>query len=144
MNIEQILDEWAKDTDIDRDRLSDESLNISKLHSKYYRIYVKCKMRLIKLQNDKKEMLKTLHEYYEGILDKEELEEMGRKPMNLRILKGDIPKYIDADKEYIELNLKTSLEQEKVSLVESIIKSLHQRGFDIRNAIEFEKFRAGG
>ena len=54
MNIEQIVDEWTVDTQIDQTDLSTESLKIPKLHNKYIRILYTEKLRLRKLDTEQK------------------------------------------------------------------------------------------
>ena len=59
------------------------------------------------------------------------------------ILKQEIPMYMEGDKELIALSLKIGFQQEKVELLESIIKSLINRGFQIKAAIDWHKFTMG-
>jgi hypothetical protein len=51
--------------------------------------------------------------------------------------------YIEADQDIIKLNLRIAMQQEKVDALESIIRSINNRGFLIKNAIEFAKFQVG-
>jgi hypothetical protein len=60
------------------------------------------------------------------------------------ILKADIPMYMEADKDIIDLSLKIGMQQEKVDFLESIIKSFQTRGYTIKNAIDFMRFSMGG
>ena len=74
----------------------------------------------------------------------EETEEKGWKlPAKVLILKADIPMYLDADQELIRQSLKIGLQQEKLELLESIIKSLGNRGYNIKAAIDWQKFTMG-
>jgi len=41
------------------------------------------------------------------------------------------------------MNLKIAYQQEKIDALESIIKMLHNRGFHIKSAIDFERFKVG-
>jgi hypothetical protein len=59
------------------------------------------------------------------------------------IIKADIPMYMDADDDIIKMNLKIGYQQEKVEFLESIIKSLVNRGFQIKAAIEWQRFTMG-
>jgi hypothetical protein len=67
-----------------------------------------------------------------------------RIPAKGLILKSDIPMYMDADPEIIKLSLKIGLQQEKLELLESIIKSFGNRGYNIKAAIDWQKFTMGG
>jgi hypothetical protein len=73
----------------------------------------------------------------------EETPKEWRLPPRGMVLKADIPTYMDADKDIIDLSLKIGLQQEKVELLESIIKSLTNRGFQIKAAIDWFKFTMG-
>ena len=59
------------------------------------------------------------------------------------ILKTDVPMYMEADKEIIDISLKIGLQQEKVEFLESIIKSLNNRGYNIKAAIDWQRFING-
>jgi hypothetical protein len=59
------------------------------------------------------------------------------------VLKGDIPMYLDADDDIINITLKVGLQQEKIELLESIIKLVMNRNYIIRNAIDWQKFTMG-
>jgi folate-dependent tRNA-U54 methylase TrmFO/GidA len=144
MKIDDIFAEWEKDSEIDRNDLSEESLKIPKLHGKYYKFYVEAKMKLIQLKEDKKQLILDKHDYYRGIMPTEELVKRGWEPWRLSILKAELPMYLDADQDIIDLNLKIAVNQEKVDLIESLIKNLSMRGFQIKSAIDFMKFREGG
>jgi hypothetical protein len=51
---------------------------------------------------------------------------------------------MDGDKDIIELSLKIGMQQEKVDFLADIIKTLHSRGYAIKNAIDFYRFQQGG
>ena len=143
MKIEEILDLWEKDSVIDKTELGDEVLNIPKLHHKYYRIYVNEKMQLHKLTSDLKELKFEKHEFYMQGPNEETQAKGWRVPPKGLILKADIPMHMEADKDIINLSLKIGLQQEKVALLESIIKSFTNRGFNIKAGIDFLKFTNG-
>ncbi len=148
MNIDQIFAEWDKDSKLDRNRLDEESLSIPKLHNKYYKIYVTEKAKLLRLEADYKILYKDRYDFYSGTIDDETLEkyswtaefkEFSRK----KILKSDIDRHLDADENIVNITLKIGLQKEKVGLIDSIIKSLRDRGFNIKNSIDFIRFQSG-
>jgi hypothetical protein len=74
----------------------------------------------------------------------EDTEEKGWKlPPRGAILKAEVNNYIDADPDIIKASLKIGLQQEKIQFLEDIIKSLVNRGFQIKSAIDWEKFKTG-
>jgi len=143
LNIEQIVSEWDKDSKIDETELSTESVKIPKIHNKYLKIFMGERVSLFKLKAEKNRVKKTLLEYYLGELDKEELEELGRDQFYKKLLKNEVDVYIESDDLFIETTLKVAMQQEKVEYLERVIKSLDNRGFAIKNAIDFMRFTMG-
>jgi hypothetical protein len=72
-----------------------------------------------------------------------DLEERGWVPNPLKILKSDLALYIDSDKDIINHNLKVAYQKEKIDFLESVIRTINNRGFHIKNAIDWEKFKVG-
>jgi hypothetical protein len=74
----------------------------------------------------------------------EETQQKGWKlPAKGLILKADIPMYMDADEDIIKLSLKIGVQQEKIELLESIIKTLINRGYNIKTALDWQRFING-
>lgn len=142
MKLEQIEEMWSEDCSIDRTSLDTESLKIPSLHSKYYKIYLREKIQLKAEENDYNSFYKIKHEYYTGKLSQEELNEYGWQPFQF-VLKNDLSIYINSDREISDRLLKLQLQREKVDLLESIIKTLNNRGFLIKNAVDFIRFSNG-
>jgi len=143
MRLEEIMDTWAEDCQVNRLELGEESLKLPKLHSKYLRIFTEERLMLRRLEGERKELILTKHDYYRGVMPEEDLRANGWEPFRLSVLKSDIPMYMEADQDIIKLNLRIAMQQEKVDALESIIRSINNRGFLIKNAIEFAKFQVG-
>ena len=143
MNLEEIQNEWDKDSKIDRTELGEESIKIHALHSKYYQMYSRERLQQARLVETLKLLRKDKWDYYSGNLDKDELEEKGWYPFQMKVLKSDIPMYIDSDQEIVESNLKVAYSKEKVDFLEAIIRTLNLRSYQINNAINWEKFKVG-
>ena len=143
MKLDEIQKSWESDCEINRSELGEESLKIAKLHSKYFNIYSNERMLMRKIENDIKTMYRLKFEYYSGTLDHETIKEMNWEPNPLKLLRSDVQMYLESDKQYQDLVLKQEYLKEKVDFVESIIKSLTNRGFQIKAAIEWEKFKVG-
>lgn len=143
MKIEEIRKLWAKDSNIEITNLAEESLNASRLHQKYYDIYVDEKLILAKYENDLKRLKLDKYEFYtQG--PNEETPSDWQLPASGRILKSEVQQYIDADKDVINMVLKVCIQKEKVGYLESIVRSISFRSTQIKNAIEFLKFQSGG
>lgn len=142
MKIEDIFEEWEKDSVIDRTELGDEAIKIPKLHHKYFQYFFKEKNLLRKYEAELKRLKLDKHEFYtQG--PNEETPKEWKLPAKGMILKADIPMYLDADEDIINLSLKIGFQQEKVELLESIIKSLNNRGYNIKAAIDWVRFTNG-
>jgi hypothetical protein len=68
---------------------------------------------------------------------------MGWKPFQLKVLRGDLDKYIQSDKDIINLSLKIDFHSANANYLEDIIKTIHSRNFVIKNMIDILKFQAG-
>ena len=143
MKIEDITSLWDKDSRIDETELGTESTKIPQIHNKYLKIFMGERVQLIRLKAQQKRAKKLLTEYYLGELDREELEELGRDQFYKKVLKQEIDTYIESDDMMIEAILKTSLQQEKVDYLEAILRQINNRGFQIKNAIDWNKFISG-
>jgi len=143
MKLDEIMEMWSEDCQVNRLELGEESLKLPKLHSKYLRIFTEERLLLRKLEGERKELILLKHDYYRGVMPEEDLKSNGWEPFRLNVLKSDIPMYIEADQDNIKLNLRIAMQQEKVDALESIIRSINNRGYLIKNAIEFEKFKVG-
>jgi hypothetical protein len=144
MKLEEIYDAWKQDSQIDRTELGEESLKIPKLHHKYFQVYSSEKLLLRKQEADMKKLKLQKYEFYTQGHTEETRSLNWTLPAKGLILKSDIPMYMEADEDIIRLSLKIGMQQEKIELLESIIKSLTNRGFQIRAAIDWSKFTMGG
>ena len=143
MTLDDIMALWSKDCDLDRTELGEESLKIPQLHSKYFNIFSKERLLLRKLEAEQRVLHNKKYEWFNGTMDIDDLKEMSWEPNPLKILRTDIQQYIDADNDIIKLNLQVAYQKEKVEFLENAIRSLNARGFNIKSAIDWEKFKVG-
>lgn len=144
MTLEEINEMWAVDSKINEVDLGNEALKIPRLHNKYYNLYVKEMLRVKKLRADLKELEMAKHEYFTGTMAEEDLKARGWRPYALKIMKSEVARYIDADREVIDLSLKIDYFVQTASYLEDIIKQINNRNYLIRSAIDFAKFQSGG
>ena len=76
--------------------------------------------------------------------DPETLNDINREVWAKKVLKSELDTYIDSDTEMIQELLQLAMQEEKVNYLTSIIKRIENRNWEIRNAIEWNKFQAGG
>lgn len=144
MKIEDIYKEWEKDSNIDHMNLTSETQRTPKLHNKYFRIYLEEGMKLRKMREEYKKFKQDKFDWYTGKMAREDTLEYGWDPKPDRTyLKQEVSGALDADKDMIDMTLKLGMQEMKVEYLESIIKMINNRGFQIKNMIDWERFRTG-
>ena len=143
MNIDQIKAFAEIDTVIDVNHLDDEASKIPQIHNKYLCILMDEKLVLESLDSKYKILKRDKWLYYSGKLSAEELKQKGWEPFDLNILKQDIDLFIDSDIDIINLGNKIFLQKEKINYVESVIKIISNKIWNIRSSIEWIKFSQG-
>ena len=143
MDINLLYAEWEKDGEIDPSNVSNEARRIPKLHNKYYKMYYEQGLKLRKLKAEYKILVKHKSEWYRGEMDDEELKEHGWQPMRLKILRADIPQYLESDPDIIKKSLLIGAQEELVAYLESIVKQISFRNNLLTNIVNWEKFRTG-
>lgn len=143
MNFDELKKLVSRDMEIDETQLDLESLKIPQLHNKYLNFLHEERFKLKKMQFDSFDLRRRKWEYYTGKMSEEDLEKNGWEPFDLKILKADLDLYIDSDREIVEQKQKITYQEEKVFYLESVIKEINQRNWEIRNAIEWRKFVSG-
>ena len=78
--------------------------------------------------------------YFSG---KAEPETYIKQPFDYKVLRQDIDKYMDADEEIIKSTSKIEYYQTMLSYLDSILKTILNRTYQIKNSIDFLKFTAG-
>ena len=143
MKLEQIHEAWSRDCTLAVTNLERSISSVPVLHSKYLRMMSDERMILRSLEEERKQLIKLKHDYFMGILPQEELAANGWEPCRLKILKSEIPLHLDADGDIVKINLKLAVQQEKVDVLEQIIRHIANRGFLIKSMIDWEKFKVG-
>ena len=85
-------------------------------------------------------MYREKWEYYGG---KADAKVYAAKPFDLKILKTDLQMYINSDEDILNLQGKIAYYESIIKYIDGVIKSIDNRGWDIRNATEWKKFEAG-
>ena len=140
MNLEFIEKLWDDDSKIDNDELHLESTKVPSLHSKYYKIYNNILVLKKGQENKYKVLRRDKWEYYSGKASPEVYVE---KPFDFKVLKADLDKYLDADDELIKCISKIDYYDIMLSQLESVLKVIQNRTYQIKNAIEWQRFIRG-
>ena len=141
INLEAIQEMWEKDSKIDRDNLHEQSLNIPSLHAKYFELYNTIFLLRKKAEQQRKNIRHERYEYFSGKADPEVYitNPFGKKIRD----KDTMTKYLDADEKLSSSSLKIDYYDTMLVYLESILKVVQNRTYQIKNAIEFMKFNSG-
>ena len=142
-SLENIQDEWEKNSKIDYSNLGTESIRIPVIHDKYLKIFIDERIRLKGMEFELSKLVRSKTNYYKGEMTEDELEEKGLEQFQGRLLKNEISNYIETDDDYIKIKQNIVVQQEKINYLDSIIKQLNNRGFQIKNALDWLKFSRG-
>ena len=141
IDLDKIQEMWEKDSKIDPDNLHIESLNIPVLHAKYFDLYNTIFLLRKKAEQQKRNIRHDRYEYYSGKADPETYVE---NPFPKKIRDKDtMQKYLDADERLSSVCLKIDYYDTMLAYLESILKVIQNRTYQIKNAIEFMRFNAG-
>ena len=141
MTIEEIEEMWKKDSVIDPDNLHEESLKIPQLHSKYHNIHNMITLLRERARETYSTVYLERHNYYTG---KAPAEVYVENPFPYKVRDKDaLQRHIDADERLNKLDMKIRYYNVMLKFLEDIIKTIHNRGFQIKNSIDFMKFVAG-
>tara|TARA_B100001079_G_C16358575_1_gene491767 strand:+ start:84 stop:515 length:432 start_codon:yes stop_codon:yes gene_type:complete len=141
MNLETIQGMWEKDSQIDPDELHTASLVVPTLHAKYYQLYNDLRLLRTKSKKVYQKVLQERYLYYSG---KAEPEVYEKDPFPYKVREKDaIQRYLDSDQRLSDAELKVEYYNTMLDYLESIIKTIQNRTFQIKNAIEWQKFIRG-
>ena len=140
MTLEELQQAVNKDFKLDDTELDTESVNIPLLHNKYLIHFNKFSLLLKKAEYEHKSMIRDKWEYYTGKADPIVYKE---KPFDIKVLKADVHIYMDSDPELQKADQKTAYLNQIVKYLEQVLRSINNRTFLIKNAIEWKKFTSG-
>ena len=143
MKLEDIQELWHRDSEIDYTELGTESIRIPQIHDKYLKIFTDERIRLKGVEFELSKLVRTKTEYYSGKMSQEELERHGWEQYLGRLLKNEIANYIESDDDVIKLKQQLIVLQEKINYLDSVIRMINNRGFQIKNALDWLKFSHG-
>tara|TARA_Y200000002_G_scaffold41922_1_gene30461 strand:+ start:1104 stop:1535 length:432 start_codon:yes stop_codon:yes gene_type:complete len=140
MNLDEIQSLWDADSKLDPDNLHTVSTDIPALHAKYYRILNRILLLKKSEENKFKMLKKEKWQYYTGKADPEVYID---KPFDHKVLRQDVDKYMDADEDLIKQLSKIDYYQVMTSYLDSILKTIGNRTYQVKNAIEWQQFIRG-
>ena len=95
---------------------------------------------LSKSESDYRTMKREKWEYYTG---KAPAEVYATKPFDLKIMRTDLDKYLDSDIDLQRAKQKVDYLETVIDFLDRTIRGISNRGFTIKNAIDWRKFTSG-
>ncbi len=135
MKIDELETQVEKDLYIDETILAKESLATPLKHNKYLKILLRERLKLKKLRNELYKVSLGRTNYYNG---------SDPDPFDYVLKDREVKDYVRVDPVVVEAEAKVTLQEEMVKYLEEICKMFTNRGFAIKNAIDFMKFTQGG
>ena len=141
--------EWAEDSHVDFQFKNKEysadlgqlALDIPFCHNKYLNHYTDISQLRTSLEFKLRKLIKDKREYYGGEADAKTYAE---QPFGGRISTQDKMKvYVNSDDEIINLESKIKYLDSMIYWLDQVMKQISNRGFQIKSAIEWEKFING-
>lgn len=144
MKLEELHDQWEKDSPINTLNLMNESANIGALHSKYWRFLTEEKTKLEHINNRYSKLYEDKFNFFMNGED-EDSRDKGwvLPPKGKCFVKDEAKRLVEIDNDIIDLKLKLSIINAKIDFLESILKLIMNRSYTINNIIQWAKFENG-
>jgi len=144
MRLDEIQNMWQQDCKIDELNLGSESVRTAELHSKYLNHLSNYRLMVRKYESQMLALRRTKWKYYRGELSREELEALGwDQYLGNQPLKNEMQEFLDSDADIIKLADRLEYAKTCFQFVETVMRSLNSRTWDIKNAVEWTKFTNG-
>ena len=141
MNLETLQEMWKKDSVIDTDLYCEESTKIPQLHMKYMEFHNTFSLMKKEKELDMKRLIKEKWLYYKGKAPSSVYKEM---PFDFKLTtKEEINMFIESDDDIMKLQYRIDYIEQTLLYLDSVLRMINNRNFQIKNAIDWEKFKNG-
>ena len=146
---EQLKTDWTEDSHVDFQfknksytaDLAQLALDIPYQHNKYLNHYTDISQIKTSLEFEVRKLVREKREYYGGEADAKTYAE---KPFGNSIKTSEKMKvYVESDDEVINLEAKIKYLDQMLYWLDQVMKQISNRGFQVKSAIEWEKFING-
>ena len=141
MNLETLQDLWKTDSVIDPDKYGEESVKIPQLHMRYMEFYNTFSLMKKEREGEMRRLIKEKWIYYKGKAPSTVYREV---PFDFKLTtKEEVNMFIEADEDIRKLQYKIDYIDQVLFFLDGVLRQINSRNFQIKNAIEWEKFQAG-
>lgn len=143
MTLNDIINHWDTDANINKDEIIAEGVKIPRLHNKYWKFYLTESAIHRTLESNLKTLEYNKWLLYSGKLSKEELDALGWEQCDIKSLKADIPRMLEADTDVLKIKGQIGVQKDKIDYLKAIIQSISNRSFIFGHIIEAKKMEIG-
>ena len=141
MTLEELKQASYKDLPVKKvENIDQESFYNQEIKAKWLDYKSRFELLLARSKGDYQVLYREKWEYYGG---KSDAKIYASKPFDLKVLKTDLQIYISSDSDVIELSNKIAYLETTIKFIDGVIKSIDNRGWDIKHAISWKQFEAG-
>ncbi len=140
MKIDEIKHQIEIDKKIDHTQLDIESLKIPEQAVKYQQMAHDAALRLRFLEKEYNVAKYNRWMYYMGKADPDVYD---KEPFDHKVLKSDVNIFLESDSVLNEIQDRIIAQTEKLKLIVEAGKVMQNKSFNIKNALEHQKFMGG-
>ena len=145
---EKLREDWAEDSAVDfqfknkqySTDLGQLALDIPFQHNKYLNHYTDIQQIKTSLEFQIRKVVREKREYYSGEAD---AKTYAAKPFGSKLTSAEMKTYLESDDDVINLEAKVKYLDQMLYWLDQVMKQISNRGFQIKSAIEWEKFVNG-
>jgi hypothetical protein len=147
LTLEQVLEHWKKDCEIDDLELDRSSRETPKLHAKYIDLLSQAKLQKQRKEMEFKKLLKDKFMWYNGKMDKTMIDEKGwdYDPFDglTKPLKSDMDYFYESDPQIQALQSQIEYWKTMIDTLSDIVSNITWRHQTISNMIKWRQFTSG-
>ena len=132
---------WKKDSVIDTDLYCEESTKIPQLHMRYMEFHNTFSLMKKERELEMRRLIREKWLYYKGKAPSKVYKEV---PFDLKLTtKEEISMFIESDEDICKLQYKIDYIEQMLTFLDGVLRQICNRNFQIKNAIDWEKFKNG-
>ena len=147
LTLEQILEEWKKDCQIEEFELDKTSKETPRLHAKYVELLSLAKLQKHRKEQEFKVLLKDKFMWYNGKMDKQSMDDKGwaYDPFDglKQPLKSDMDYFYESDKDIQKIQSQIEYWKTVIDTLSDIVSNITWRHQTISNMIKWRQFTSG-
>tara|TARA_B100001996_G_scaffold252440_1_gene195917 strand:+ start:192 stop:620 length:429 start_codon:yes stop_codon:yes gene_type:complete len=141
MNLEKLQELWKTDSQIDPDKYGEESIKIPQLHMRYMEFYNTFSLMKKDREGEMRSLWKQKWIYYKGKAPSSVYREV---PFDFKLTtREEINMFIEGDDDIRKLQYKIDYIEQVIFFLDGVLRQINGRNFQIKNAIEWDKFQSG-